>query len=603
MKRSEPRFLRRSFLRAIVLFFPLLFLFPVAFLIPTNSAAQSLSDNTSDNTDRIRGVVIDSVTREPIARALVSSPDDRFATMTNSEGRFEFNLPKVALDDSNSNGPVMGRTQPAFPNRPYTLTARKPGFLPDRNRGGQIPENAAGQDLTLVLVPESLVTGTVTLPTSEAPDSILLQIFRRDVQDGTARWVPAGTTQSKSDGQFRFAELAAGTYKLVTRELLDRDPLAFDPRGQLFGYPPVYYQNAPDFGSASTIQLSAGETHNVTFSLVKQPYYRVKVPVIAPATDTAEIGVGVNVYAHGHKGPGFSLGYNAINHAIEGMLPNGTYTVEASSFGPRAMNGSQTVAVKGGPADGPAVSLAPAASIAVNVKEEFTSPVDRNSPWGPNGRTGTVRGPRRYLNVMLESNDDFGQGRNVSLRNPTGGEDDSLVIEGASPGSYWVRVNSSHGYPSSIRSGNLDLLHQPLIVGSGGGASPIEITIRDDMAEISGSVEGVPPPAQRGVAGGVISQTYDGASYAYLYCIPLPDSSGRFTGIRVQADGNFDSQGLPPGVYRLLAFDHEPPELEYRNPDAMQVYDSKGLVIHLVGGQKERVQVQLISTEHPYASP
>ena len=589
MKISERWLLRRSSTRAITLFYA------VVCLLGTKSSAQSLPENASDNSDSIRGVVVNSVTGGPIARALVTSPDDRLATITNSEGRFEFNLPKADKDDSNANGPVTGRVQHGFSNRPY-LTARKPGFLPERNGGGQIPEIGAQQDLTLVLVPESIVVGTVTLPTSEAPDSITLQLFRRDVQDGRARWVPAGGAQSKSDGQFRFAELPAGTYKLLTSELMDRDPLVFDPRGQLFGYPPVYYQNAPDFGSASTIQLPAGETHNVILSLVKQPYYRVKVPVIGPAIDSPEIGVGVNVYAHGHKGPGFALGYNGTSHAIEGSLPNGTYTIEASSFGPKAMTGSQTIVVKGGPADGPAVSLALAASIAVNVKEEFTSPVNMSSSWNMGGRTAAVKGPRRYLNVTLESADDFGQGRNASLRSPTGAEDDAMVIEGAPPGSYWVHVHSSHGYPSSIRSGNRDLLHQPLIVGSGGGASPIEITMRDDTAEISGTVEGITPPG--GVGAGSVA-SHPNAGSAHIYCIPLPDSSGRFTDIWVQADGNFESVGLPPGSYRLLAFDRDQPELEYRNPEAMRVYDSKGLVIHLVGGQKERVQVQLISTEHP----
>ena len=60
----------------------------VAYLIAVcPSSAQS-------NSDTIRGVVINNATHEPIARALVYSPDNRFATMTNSEGRFEFNLPQ-----------------------------------------------------------------------------------------------------------------------------------------------------------------------------------------------------------------------------------------------------------------------------------------------------------------------------------------------------------------------------------------------------------------------------------------------------------------------------------------------------------------------------
>jgi hypothetical protein len=295
------------------------------------------------------------------------------------------------------------------------------------------------------------------------------------------------------------------------------------------------------------------------------------------------------VYAHGHKGPGFSLGYNNRDHAIEGMLPDGTYTIEASSSGPNRVTGLETLTVKstsgdGRTIEGPRMTLMPNVSIPVNVKEEFT-PADRDD------RNAASKKPRAYLSVTLESADDFGVGRDVPLQNPTGPGDESLVIEGAPPGRYWVRVQSSRGYPALIRSGNLDLQHQPLVVGAGGGASPLEITMRDDTAEISGTVEGITPPAP-----GPASAPSAGQTRGHVYCIPLADSSGRFTEIWVRPDGSFVSQGLAPGTYRVLAFDQLQRELEYRNPEAMQVYDSKGQVVRVVGGQKERVQLQLIST-------
>ena len=588
----------------------LLFSFAIACLSAALSAAQS----TSDKTDTVRGIVINSVTHEPIARALVSSPDNRFATLTNSEGRFEFTLPKTdSAPESGSDltTPVSGQIQSAIPNRPYMLMARKPGFLDAANGLAQNLQNEALKDVTLALTPESLIVGAVTLPTSEPPDSITLQVYRRQVQDGRAHWLPVGGAQSTSDGQFRFADLPAGTYKLLTHELLDRDPLTIDPlnlprsndpRGRLFGYPPVYYQSAPDFGSAATIQLAAGQTQAVNLSLVKLPYYLVKVPVI----NAPDNGIAVSVYAHGRKGPGFALGYNDGDHAIEGMLPDGTYTIEASRFGPDGMTGLHTITIKGAAIDGPGMTLLPNASIPVNVKEEFTSADNAGSmTWNINGRNTVVKGPRRYLSVTLEPADDFGAGPQVSLRDPRRGGDEALVIEGAPAGSYWVRVNSSRGYPASIRSGNLDLLHQPLVVGAGGTASPIEITMRDDTAEISGTVEGITPPAQGPVnAGGASGDARGWTSYAplggqaaaHIYCIPLADSSGQPTEIWVSPDGSFVSQGLAPGAYRLLAFDREQHELEYRNPEALRTYDSKGPVVRVVGGQKEHVQLQLIST-------
>jgi hypothetical protein len=364
----------------------ILFLLVVVCLNGTLAYAQS----TSDNTDTIRGIVINSVTREPIGRALVFSSDNRFATWTNSEGRFEFALAKAeATHDVDRD-----QLRSVVSNRPSMLMARKPGFITGSNRWENIT-NDAMRDLTLELIPESLIVGTITLPNGEAPDSIGLQIFRRQVQDGRARWTAAGGTQSNSDGQFRFADLPEGVYKLLSHEMLDRDPLTFDPR---------------------------------------------------------------------------------------------------------------------------------------------------------------------------------------------------------------QHVDSSHGYPASIRSGNLDLQHEPLVVGAGGGASPIEITMRDDTAQISGTVEGVNAGANRasspiiGAGGMTFYSQNAGQSVAHIYCVPLPDSPGQFAEIYVSPDGSFASPELAPGTYRLLAFDHPEQELEYRNPEAMRAYDSRGLVVRVAGGQKAHVQLQLLPT-------
>ena len=159
-------------------------------------------------------------------------------------------------------------------DRPYALTARKPGFIADPYNQAQNIQNNTEQDLTLTLVPESLIVGTITLPTSEAPDSIGLQLYRRQVREGRVHWNSVGSAQSTSDGHFRFAELEAGTYKLLTLELLDRDPLTSQPgnrnpdeAGPMLGYPPVYYQAASDFNSASPISLAAGQTLTVNLSV------------------------------------------------------------------------------------------------------------------------------------------------------------------------------------------------------------------------------------------------------------------------------------------------------------------------------------------------
>ena len=59
-------------------------------------------------------------------------------------------------------------------------------------------------------------------------------------------------------------------------------------------------------------------------------------------------------------------------------------------------------------------------------------------------------------------------------------------------------------------------------------------------------------------------------------------------------DGNFASVPIPPGAYRLLAFAHPKPDLPYRDPVAMRVYENQGQVVNLVPGQSEHFQLQLI---------
>jgi hypothetical protein len=563
-------------------------------------SARVSAQSTVEPPDSIHGTVVNSVTKEPIPRALVVSPDERFATMTDSQGRFEFRFPKTEPAKPGA-GSVEGNpaesTQLTGSNRPDGLIARKPGFLNVDVSGGYQRLGQSATELNLSLVPEAIVAGRVLLPTSEAPDSIQLQLYQRQVQDGRARWNPAGTAISRSTGEFRFAELRPGTYKLLTRELLDRDPLTFDGRGQLYGYPPVYYQDAVDFDSATTIELSAGQTAQADISLVKQPYYNVKIAVenVPPG-----VGLNVDVYRQGHKGPGYVLGYNPATQTIDGMLPNGIYTVEATGAGQIPSTGLMTLNIKGAAVAGVRLTLAPGGSIPVDVKEEFTSKENEETATFSNGkRSFTLRGPRRYLNLSLESADELSVGRNAFLHPPTGPDDQELVIDNVQPGRYWVRVQTSRGYAASVRSGTTDLLHEPLVVGDGGETSPIEITMRDDFATIEGDVEGFTSPANpspvlpAGVETGALAAP-TGPPPAYIYCIPQPGTGGEASEIAAGPDGSFASQPLPPGTYRVLAFDRQQPNLEYRDPEVMKTYDHMGPTVQVSGGNKEHVTLQLI---------
>jgi hypothetical protein len=557
-----------------------LLLFVLCAIARPASGQNSQPENKS--ADGIRGTVVNKVTHEPIGRALVYSSDNRFATLTDSEGQFEFTFAHTESGE-NKDESFASAARIAF-------AARKPGFLTNDAMTQTLQRGASAKELTLSLAPESLVIGRVLLSNAEASDPIQLELYRRQVLSGRAHWVLMGSTSTRSNGEFRFAELPAGSYKLLTRELMDRDPLASDPKGQVYGYPPVYFPNATDFAAGQTIQLAAGQIFQADISLVRRAYYPVKVAV---ANAPSAPGISIVVSVQGHRGPGYALGYNHREQMIEGLLPNGNYTLEASGFGPNAGSGVLNISVKSAALEGARMTLVPNGSIGVNIKEEFTSTEDANPP--PmvviNGRRSNVQGAARYLNLHLEAVDDFGQERSASMR-PRSSEDASLAVEGVQPGRYWVRTNSSRGFVASITSGTADLQCQPLIVGLGGSNSAIEVTMRDGRADVDGTIDGV-ATSINGTDGAPAASP---DSSPHVYFVPLPDSTGEFRDAWVNGGGKFGPQQLPPGTYLALAFDRPQPELEYGNPEAMRGYEERGQLIRLTAGQKDHLHLQLISS-------
>src|SRR5207302_1327653 len=332
------------------------------------------------------------------------------------EGNFEFNLPKVE-----NNGSGMTVSQPGMvffgensSGPSLWLMARKPGFLDDPNDRNQVAANPS-RELTISLMPEALIKGRVTLSTSDAASGVNVQIFSRQVPDGTPRWTPGAAVHANSNGEFRFAELLPGTYKLLTHELMDRDPLNTVPGGQLYGFPPVYYPGATDLAAAGTIQLAAGQTFEAHLALVRQPYYPVAIPVTNAESNS---GINITVSLQGNRGPGYSLGYNAARQRIEGLLPNGNYSVEAATFGPNAASGVASLAVAGAPAEGSSMVLTRNSSITVNVKEEFTATWNGSASWSDGKHNFSLHGPRLYLHAEAEAVDDFGRRGGGDFRPP-----------------------------------------------------------------------------------------------------------------------------------------------------------------------------------------
>jgi hypothetical protein len=588
-------------------------------VIPNETSSGATNGNVNEKTV-LRGTVVNAVTHEPIGRALVKSMDGRYATMTNDRGRFEMVLkekkivsqPAAAANPGEMNaqtntGPAMylfprpgvvapaqeAQAQPqpqeSTVHRPDALIASRPGFLEDNTGGTAVARDQ--EEVTISLTPEARVVGHVLLADGEGALNMQVLLYTRIVQGGRTRWIQAGSSQARSDGEFRFAGLSEGTYRLFSAELNDRDPVTSNPRGPQFGYPPDYYPSATDFEGGALIHIAAGEVFQATLTPERKPYYPVKIGI---ANGSGKQSMQVDVWRDGHPGPGFSLGFDDREGSIVGALPDGNYVVKLlSTSDNKLMTGATNLSVNGGPATG-MLTVAGGSLIDVRLTEEFGNSeigqqvrqMEANSGTPPADGQTNLKRPHRgaYLQIMLMSSEEFDFQRQYMAQPPSDPDADGLVIENVPQGEYRVVVNTPFGYVASMRCGDTDLLTSPLVIGGGGAMPPVEVTLRDDGALLDGSVVEV---ANRNLG----ARPAPGAVAGFVYLAAVRENAQMKVTI-VQADGSFELAQVPPGTYRVVAFEKQKADLEFWNEEAMRKYDAQ--LITLLPGQKEKIQVSFV---------
>jgi len=155
----------------------------------------------------------------------------------------------------------------------------------------------------------------------------------------------------------------------------------------------------------------------------------------------------------------------------------------------------------------------------------------------------------------------------------------SLELQNIPPGTYGVEINPNGLlYVQSATSGTTNLLESDLSVPAGGSTQPIEITLRDDGASLSGSV------------------SLDNHPFSATVLAFSEHSSTPPIIQLADSQGFFQLPFLPPGEYKFLAVDH-PEQLEYRNPDVMRKYLPRAREITLSPDQKAKIELEPVKVE------
>ena len=492
----------------------------------------------------VSGTVVNSVTGEPLRRALVraNGPEQHAAALTGADGHFQME---------------------GVPDGLVYLSAEKPGFFEESSIPGArgitrkaVTVGPATPEVSLKLVPEARIRGRVVDREGEPIESLQITVMTQQIINGRKQWQSRGGGTTNANGVYHLDGLTPGRHVVRTGSQPVIPPFVSvvsevrNVPDQVF--PQMYFPDSLDASSAQALDLKPGEEAEADFTLSAVRAYKVsgviagsQQNVMAICEDSAGEPIQTGVHIDQKTG-----------RFVLSNIPAGSYTI---AFRRQEQQGNayyaeQRVTITTSDVDGVNLLLQPLLSIPVN----FPGAPERTNP---------------QVNVQLISKQKHqGQGAMYGAQRQ-GGPEGPLVIPSVAPGTYEVSAQTfGDSCIQSITSGNIDLSRDDLTVSAGSQPAPIDVAVGNDCATLSGTVHADGQPA-----GGVVILVRD-------------ESSAEPKVAFVPPSGVFSFAGLTPGDYQIFAFS-DLAGLEYGNPDAMKGFT--GQEINLGSNQKAQIDVKL----------
>jgi hypothetical protein len=347
-------------------------------------------------------------------------------------------------------------------------------------------------------------------------------------------------------------------------------------------YPPDFVGDTMSFDAATKLHLHSGDAPHVQLHLRAAKYYPVTIPVAGSTAGVAVRVSGAMVPGGSSNLYGFTLGYNNRDHAVEGSLPDGDYTLILSQHNGDASFAVLPVHIEGAPFVSAPVAMVAGKSIPVRVDKEFTQVENTSGPVAVMGVGNGQPQSQPPAQIYLRPLELGGEGAGSKT-----GPDGEVLLDDVPPGEYTVQTSGVRGYVASLTSDGVDLLHHPLVVSLGGRSDPIDIVLRDDTGVVKGAID--PGSDPRSLAQG---------SFLAL----IPDGSGSFTEGFAGPDGKFQVSNVAPGTYRILAFrGSTSQQIAYREPKSLEAWRGEGATVTVTAGGTAQVNVPLLdeSEAHP----
>jgi Carboxypeptidase regulatory-like domain len=534
---------------------------------PAVPGAQSSQQSAVSGTSALEGTVVNAQTGEPVRKAEI--------TAIWSGGRNTDNGghdPQTGYSDGNGHFSINGLPAGKYRLRVEANRFAAQSYGESRFGGrGKDVEVAAGQrvsDLHIRLVPCGVITGEVHDESGDPVEGAMVQA----ISVGRMRGFQGGNQAQTNDlGQYRLYSLAPGQYVIQVSMSRPENP----QQGTQETYVPLFYPDATDPASASTLNVDPGsETQGIDIDV--RPVHAVRVlgrvvsepsarstqnayVILMPVTTDPRKRMGAismyaaSRYATNVTGPGGDFEISGV--------PAGSYWATASVQDDRRQDqGRVLVQVGDTDVQGLIVPVGPGVNLTGRVRVDPQRAFDFSK--------------LAVAAIPSEPGTMGGQGTQVR-------PDGSFVLENLSIGNYRVNVS---GYPEeyyvkSVSMGGGDLLETGLSIDSGAQPGQLDVVLTAGGSTVSGTVLRDQKPAS-----------------ATVFLVPDPprrDRQDLYSMKRTQSDGSFTLLGIPPGDFKLFAFEDPDPGL-INDPSMLQPYEVKGLSVHLEEGQKQIVQLDLI---------
>ena len=521
----------------------------VAILLLTQIAPAALAQADTAPFD-LRGRVVNALTGEPVSGALLQLPGQP-ARFSASDGNFAFS---------------------GLPRGRYLVLARKPGFFNEQELGKwvvpdlsiDVPSDAP---VVVRLTPEAILYGEVKNAEGEPLEDVAVRAERWQMIDGRRQLQVMKETRTDDEGSFRLAELVPGKYYLAFAPGERSGGVLRRKRKQDAGYSSQFYPGVADPGSASAFQIRAGAQVHVTHSLSPQSVFQVS-GLIRGSSVGSLFDLELINSAGEPTQRNIRVDRKSSEFQISGVPP-GNYILTLREFrrGPAdgfdqrwTLSAVQPIQVSGD-VSGIVLALGTGISLGVQLHDEIPA---------------SSANPHRVILRLMPK--EFARNEQSLMFPPIPEERGRAItrFENLFPGTYSVEAQAAvaQGYVAELRCGNVDLLRDDLVIAPGAAPPPIDVTLREDAAQLTVALK----KAARVARVVVFATEYPRRSML------MPQTPG---------SASVSIPNLPPGRYQVLAVS-DANDLEFRDLAAMEKYLGRATSVTLQPRDNITVSVETV---------